>query len=105
MGTVVAAGLAALAIVVLGPRGNASRSPDEAQVAPIASAVVVPDPVSSTGVVEVVRELAQDRESGTRRFELSIRMRDGTLRVSDEVGEARWRAGDRVLLIGSPASR
>jgi hypothetical protein len=59
--------------------------------------------IFSKGVVAVIRELQSDH-NGTRRFEMTIRMRNGTMRVSNETGGARWRAGDKVFLIGMPAA-
>jgi hypothetical protein len=58
----------------------------------------------SNGVVESIRELPDIDESRTRRFQMTIRMRDGTLRVSDETGQARWQAGDGVRLFGPALS-
>jgi hypothetical protein len=55
------------------------------------------------GVVEAIRELTAEAGSGKRRFEMTIRMRDGTMRVSNETGGARWRSGDKVQLIGIQA--
>jgi hypothetical protein len=57
----------------------------------------------TNGVVATIRELAFE-DGGARRYELTIRMRDGTLRVSNETGNASWRAGDAIRLIGSPVS-
>ena len=57
--------------------------------------------VFSRGVVEAIREMPSETEGGLRRFEMTIRMRDGTMRVSQETGGARWRAGEAVSLIGN----
>jgi hypothetical protein len=58
-----------------------------------------------TGVVERIREMASEGGSELRRFEMTVRMRDGTMRVSNETGLANWRAGDQVSFIGAPAVR
>lgn len=67
------------------------------------AAVAVALPLVSFGVVRAIRELSSEG-GGARRFEMTIRMQDGTLRTSNETGGANWRAGDKVQLIGAKAA-
>jgi hypothetical protein len=53
--------------------------------------------VLSKGTVESIRELPTQADG--RHFEMIIRMRDGSMRVTDERSEGRWQAGDGVRLI------
>lgn len=51
------------------------------------------------GVVEDIEPLAlvADRPA---QFRFTVRMRDGSVRVSRGVGRARWMVGDRIMLMG-----
>lgn len=96
-----------LALLWAGQLAYQSTPADD--IVPLAAASTVtldPKPaLVSSGVVHTIRELAAAAGSDARRFEMTIRMRDGSLRVSNETGDAGWRAGDRVSLIGGPAGR
>jgi hypothetical protein len=102
LGTVAGACLSALALVWLGQKVESSTPPEPAPAAHAAVAAAHQAAIMSNGVVELVRELP-DASGGARRFELTIRLHDRTTRVSNEVGDARWRAGDKVMLLDSPA--
>ena len=54
---------------------------------------------ASCGVVQSVMRLEQagDRPAS---YELTVRLRDGSIRTSSISNTARWRAGDRIMLIG-----
>jgi hypothetical protein len=55
-------------------------------------------------MVETIRELAPAGSAAGPRFELTIRMRDRSTRISHEAGAGRWRVGDPVQMIGIPAA-
>lgn len=53
----------------------------------------------ATGVVETIRRI----EHGgliPASFEFTVRMRDGSARISTTASADSWRSGDRILLIG-----
>lgn len=60
---------------------------------------------TTCGIVESVRRV--DAGAGaTPSYEFTVRMRDGSTRVSRTDGAANWRSGDRIMLIGgAPAAR
>ena len=50
------------------------------------------------GVVESMRRVAQ--EGGLPALqEITVRLRDGSIRVSSQVNPAHWRIGERIILI------
>lgn len=51
------------------------------------------------GVVEDIQplEAAADRPA---QFRFTVRMRDGSVRVSRSIGRAQWVVGDRIMLMG-----
>lgn len=51
------------------------------------------------GVVESVRLLERTGDEPAA-YEFTVRLRDGSTRTSTIANTARWRAGDRILLIG-----
>jgi len=53
----------------------------------------------SCGVVESIRALEPAGKLPAA-FEFTVRLRDGSLRVSRTVGRGTWRAGDRIMLMG-----
>lgn len=53
----------------------------------------------SCGVVETVRRFEPVGEQPAG-YELTVRLRDGSARVSSVDGSAKWLAGDRIMLIG-----
>ncbi|HEY0825126.1 MAG TPA: hypothetical protein VGD76_15160 [Ramlibacter sp.] len=100
--TVVAA--AAVLVFVLWPEGVTIV------VAPAGVPVVAPgarpratDDCDSCGAVESIRHT--DPATGLPIYEFTVRMRDGSVRESSESKPGRWRAGERVLLIGGPKAR
>jgi len=98
------AAAAAFGAAVLSPSWSAAGAqPAGAADAPEAPRAAMQS-VPSSGVVQSIRELPGLDESRTRRFQMTIRMRDGTLRVSDETGQARWQPGDGVRLFGPALS-
>ena len=79
-------------------------------VAPAGVPVVAPgtperttDACASCGSVESIRHT--DPATGLPIYEFTVRMRDGSARESSESKPGRWRAGERVLLIGGPKAR
>lgn len=54
----------------------------------------------SCGVVESVLRLEQAAGMPAA-YEMTVRLRDGTSRISSIANNAQWRAGDRIMLIGS----
>ena len=99
--------LAGLVVIALGwlarTHNQPAPAPDTAARAQAVPAPVQKQSVTSNGIVQAIRELAADGDSRAQRFEVTIRMRDGTTRVSHETGAARWHAGDKVMLIGTQA--
>jgi hypothetical protein len=56
------------------------------------------------GVVEDIRRIEHGGERPAT-FEFTVRLRDGSARTSHTDSAAKWRSGDRILLIGgAPAS-
>jgi hypothetical protein len=57
------------------------------------------------GVVENIRRL--DATGSTAAYEFTVRMRDGSTRVSSDASVAKWRVGDSIMLIGgaNPSSK
>jgi hypothetical protein len=53
------------------------------------------------GVVESVRQITAPGTQGTQ-FEISVRMRDGSMRLIRDATPARWRPGERTILIAGP---
>lgn len=51
------------------------------------------------GVVESVRRLEPVGDKPAA-YEFTVRLRDGSIRTSSIANTARWRAGDRITLIG-----
>ena len=98
------AGAAALALWGAAHAWDAGRTPDAMPRAAAPEAGIEKNSLVSRGVVEAIHELPPQAGSSTRRFEMTIRMRDGTLRTSKETGDARWRAGDKIRLIGPAAA-
>lgn len=54
---------------------------------------------TACGVVESIRPLALVAGRPAE-FEFTVRLRDGTARVSRTVGRGRWHRGDRIMLMG-----
>jgi hypothetical protein len=54
---------------------------------------------ASCGVVQAIRRIAPmgDRPET---YEFTVRLRDGSIRVSRDANQAKWRAGDSIVLIG-----
>jgi len=82
--------------------------PEEAAIlAPVregAKAVRARAVCEACGVVESIRRFEPVGELPAG-WELTVRMRDGSTRVSSIASSAKWQAGDRIMLIGSgPAS-
>jgi hypothetical protein len=98
-----AAGVSALALSWLGQGPDLFLpSADAAQVAQPAGHQA--QSAFSSGVVEAIRELSAEGTTGARHYEMTIRLRDGSARISHEMGAGVWRAGDAIRLIG-PAPR
>ena len=56
---------------------------------------------ATCGIVESVRRLEQGADLPAS-YEFIVRLRDGSQRTSSIANTARWRAGDRIMLIGGP---
>lgn len=94
--------LSALALVWLAESEHpAPMSVEAISVDEAAAPATLRQDTASIAIVQAVRERPADSATGTPHFETTMRMRDGTLRVSDETGGARWKVGDKVILIGS----
>ncbi|MEO8655357.1 MAG: hypothetical protein ABI409_14625, partial [Ramlibacter sp.] len=55
------------------------------------------------GVVQSVRRL-ESAGGAPAAYELTVRLRDGSMRTSNVANTARWRVGDRIMLIGGVKS-
>lgn len=98
-----------LAVAALPPgwlRGwLAPHSVQAAVPAPLAAAAMRDDllaqprlPCAVCGVVEQIRTV--DNRGAAATYEFTVRMRDGSERTSVVDSADRWRAGDRIMLIG-----
>ena len=54
---------------------------------------------SECGVVESMRQIVQPGNAPAL-HEITVRLRDGSTRVSSHTNPAQWRIGERVILIG-----
>lgn len=77
---------AALLVAAPGPSFRGYRCGDECGV------------IESTRNIEALDELAGTSASG-RNYEITIRLRDGSMRVVRDANPARWRNGERVTII------
>ena len=89
---------------VPGADGAASAA-QAATAAPIAApqAAVHTRQCASCGVVERIRRL-EPVGNLPAAFEFTVRLRDGTSRVSSSSGQGSWRTGDRIMLMGGAAA-
>ena len=55
----------------------------------------------SCGVVESIRRLEPVGDLPSA-FEFTVRLRDGSTRISSSITRDKWRSGDRIMLIGGP---
>jgi hypothetical protein len=51
------------------------------------------------GVIEAIRRLEPVGDLPAA-FELTVRLHDGSTRISSSTSEGRWRSGDHIMLIG-----
>jgi hypothetical protein len=54
---------------------------------------------AACGVVQAIRRVDATGDA-PESYEFTVRLRDGSTRVSTDASQARWRAGDNVMLIG-----
>jgi len=54
---------------------------------------------AACGVIQAIRRIAPvgDRPES---YEFTVRLRDGSIRLSNNASRAKWRAGDNIMLIG-----
>jgi hypothetical protein len=78
-----------------GPSVDAD-APAAAAALPSAAAAVA---VAVRGVVQSIRPLEPVADQPAQ-FEFTVRLRDGSTRVSRTVGRAKWHSGDRIFLMG-----
>ena len=72
----------------------------------------LPDPIEprsrtkcpECGVVESMRSVAQGGNLPAL-HEITVRLRDGSIRVSSQVNPAQWRVGERIILIDGTSRR
>jgi len=60
-------------------------------------------PAPATGVVETIRRIEHGGLTPAN-FEFTVRMRDGSARISTTASAGSWRSGDRILLIGGASA-
>ena len=70
--------------------------PDAQEQEPAAIEAAMPVVV---GVVEAVRRI-EHGGSAPATFEFTVRLRDGSTRISSTASASKWRSGDRIMLIG-----
>jgi hypothetical protein len=59
---------------------------------------------AACGVVKSIRRI--DAAGDTpESYEFTVRLRDGSIRVSSDASQAKWRAGDNIILIGADERR
>jgi hypothetical protein len=116
---ILASGIAigSLAISAQGSNGDPARAETpEAAAAPAAPGGRAYYKCAECGVIESTRviEASNDKTAGyapgrtageigakpVGNYEITIRLRDGSMRVITDANPARWRAGERVKLIG-----
>jgi hypothetical protein len=103
-----AALLAAAALALAWPQ------PSTASVVPVLAGAPSVEPLAAVqaatrsntrfGAIEGIRELAPANDAGPRRYEMTVRMRDGSVLVTQETGGARWRVGESFQLTGYAAA-
>ena len=59
---------------------------------------------TSCGIVESVSRVDAGPGAASESYEFTVRMRDGTARVSRMDSAADWRSGDRIMLIGGASA-
>lgn len=74
------------------------REPPQVAAPAAAAAVRTRAKCEGCGVVESVREIVSDGQSPAV-FELTVRLRDGSTRVTSVSNPAQWRPGERTILI------
>lgn len=111
-------------LAISAPGFNGVYAPDEPAEAAAAPPIAAPGArayrCAECGVIESTREIeAPDEKTGVnvpariaagnrgetegkpvRNYEITIRLRDGSMRVITDANPARWRPGERVKLIG-----
>lgn len=60
-------------------------------------------PAPASGVVETIRRIEHGGLTPAS-FEFTVRMRDGSARISTAASAASWRSGDPILLIGGASA-
>jgi hypothetical protein len=70
---------------------------------PAEVAVVTPAHIAlkcaGCGMVESMRPRVSDAADASERYEVTVRMKDGTIRVIPDANPGSWRIGERVTLI------
>jgi hypothetical protein len=99
----VAAGAAATVPMAAWAPGSTSNAAGPVTAAlPLVAAVANPHlstRCQTCGVVQIVRKLKAVGVSAAS-YELTVRLRDGTTRISSHSGPVGWRVGDSIMLIG-----
>lgn len=54
---------------------------------------------ATCGIVETIRRIEAAGELAAG-YEFTVRLRDGSTRVSSDASQAKWRIGDSIMLIG-----
>ena len=77
--------------------------PESLALAPAASKAVIRARVrtrcEACGVVEAIRRIDAVGNLPPA-YEFTVRLRDGSTRLSTDASQAKWRAGDQIMLIG-----
>lgn len=80
-------------------RGAVAATPPSTDGPMSASEVRARTRCAGCGVVESIRPLEATANLPAA-FEFTVRLRDGSARVSRTIGRGQWRAGDRIILMG-----
>lgn len=54
------------------------------------------------GIVDSMREIPAQGDQPAR-HEVTVRLRDGSMRVNENATPGQWRKGDRIMLLGGPS--
>jgi len=96
--------MAAAMLCALAPGAIGAMQPAPATVVAPASSPDVPGPAlrvrcAACGFVESIRHV-QAAGLVPAAYELTVRMRDGSLRTSSDASAGKWLVGDRIMLVG-----
>jgi hypothetical protein len=105
-GIALAVALASIAVLVMMPAPTAVAAVVVAPVVPLAGVMPAGSRdrrCDSCGYVEAIRRI--DPVTGLSGYAFTVRMRDGSIRDSNQATRGRWLEGDQMMVIGGTAAR